>query len=305
MLVNLLYRKKRGELLKNRFFLGVLAIMVASLGYSVIGVIGKMVDSNVHCMIMVFAQNVITLFLLMPWFLRKGPSRLKTKYIGTHIIRASCGVLASFLLYISLRKLPLFDVVLLENTSPMFIPLLAMILLREKVPWFIWFTLCVGFTGVYLVVRPMEGVDFQWELIFPITAAFFVAATFVYIKALSHRESMTNILFYFFLLSSIFSFPFVFLNGKNAAILSNIVYLVGIGFAMAIAQIFLVVAYKLSSPAKLAPFSYFEVVFGMILGTVIFHSLPSMQAIEGLGFIMTSAVITVIFEKRTCTEEGC
>lgn len=281
-----------------KYLLGVFCIIVASFAFAVIGILGTMIENHIHCMVMVFFQNIITLCLFLPWFLSKGVNDLKSRCYNTHLLRAICGVMASFLLYFSLRQLDLYDVVLLENSSPLIIPLIAMLVLKERISWMVWLSLSIGFTGIYFVILPPDGVDIEWRLIWPLGAAFFVACSFVLVKTIDWRESLKSTLFYYFLFSTFLSFPFILLHPVISFHRNTWVCLIGVGLAMAIAQGFLVLGYRFSEAGKLAPFSYFEVVFGLILGRFFLHLPLTSHALGGSVFVFLSGLFMILFERR-------
>jgi drug/metabolite transporter (DMT)-like permease len=272
--------------------------MVASFAFATIGILGTFVGLHIHCMAMVFCQNAVTLLLLLPWLLKDGVKLLKSKNCAAHLLRACCGVLASFLLYLALRELDLFDVVLLENSSPMIIPFLAMIFIKEKISWTIWMCVCIGLLGIYFVISPKTRMDLDWRILLPLAAAFFAALSFIFIKVLDKEDTWQTILFYYFLFSTIISLPFLFLYPIHCNVIHDWFYLMGIGLATAIAQGFLILAYHFSDPGKLSPFSYFEVLFGLLLGRILLGTPFTQNTIIGMILILLSGMIVLVFEKR-------
>jgi drug/metabolite transporter (DMT)-like permease len=72
--------------------------------------------------------------------------------------RAVIDAVASVLFLVSLFQLPLANATAISMSAPLFITVLAVVLLRERVDAPRWFAIAVGFLGVVLVIRPgMEG----------------------------------------------------------------------------------------------------------------------------------------------------
>ena len=57
-------------------------------------------------------------------------------------------------MFIAILKMPLMNTVLLSNSAPLFIPLIAWLWLREKISASTAISLVVGFVGVLLILKP-------------------------------------------------------------------------------------------------------------------------------------------------------
>ncbi len=86
--------------------------------------------------------------------LRAGFSGLRTSRIGLHILRAVGGLLSQAFMFAAVKKMALVDAVLLSNSAPLFIPLVAWVWLKEKIGGMVWVSLSIGFAGVILILRP-------------------------------------------------------------------------------------------------------------------------------------------------------
>jgi drug/metabolite transporter (DMT)-like permease len=145
---------------KHSVALGALLIVLAFACVAVMSAFGK-AAKDVSTGHMVFFQNFISLILFSPWVLRKGFSELRTSRIWLHILRAVGGLLSQALMFAAVRKMPLVDAVLLSNSAPLFIPLVAWIWLKEKIGGIVWISLSVGFAGVILILAAQSGAAFQ------------------------------------------------------------------------------------------------------------------------------------------------
>ena len=88
---------------------------------------------------------------------------LRMRNPGSHVLRmifGMVGMVGSFYGYV---HLPLVTVTALGFTMPLFLTLLAIPILGEKVGWRRWLAVLVGFCGVLLMVRPEQGTtDTEW-----------------------------------------------------------------------------------------------------------------------------------------------
>jgi len=80
--------------------------------------------------------------------------RLSEMTRGRVAARAVLDALATFAYLLSLFQLPIGNAIAINMASPLFITLLAVLLLRERVGALHWFAIVVGFGGVLLLIRP-------------------------------------------------------------------------------------------------------------------------------------------------------
>ena len=64
------------------------------------------------------------------------------------------GLMALIAIVIALRELPLAVVVSLSYAAPLFITVLSIFLLSEKVGIFRWLAVLIGFIGVIIIAEP-------------------------------------------------------------------------------------------------------------------------------------------------------
>ena len=78
----------------------------------------------------------------------------KTKRPKEHLFRCIIGLVALVAIVIALRELPLAVVVSLSYAAPLFITILSILLLSEKVGIFRWAAVLIGFIGVIVISEP-------------------------------------------------------------------------------------------------------------------------------------------------------
>ena len=104
---------------------GIVLIVLAFLALALISAFAK-AASGVSSGVLVFFQYAISLVVLSPWFLKGGIASLRTERPKLQLVWAVFGLASQFLLFVALNlQTPLVDAVLLANSSPLFIPLVA------------------------------------------------------------------------------------------------------------------------------------------------------------------------------------
>ena len=94
----------------------------------------------------------IPLFFLIPK--DKYLSFYKTNRSFLHLKRCVAGLIAIIAIFIALRKLPLATVVSISFAAPIFTTIMSIFLLNEKVGFYRWIAVLVGFIGIIIISEP-------------------------------------------------------------------------------------------------------------------------------------------------------
>ena len=97
-------------------------------------------------------------FGLLFYFLIIPRDRIKnfyyTKRAGLHFLRCFFGLVALLSIFTAIRNLPLATVVSISFAAPIFTTIFSIFLLNEKVGYFRWLAVVVGFIGVIIITEP-------------------------------------------------------------------------------------------------------------------------------------------------------
>ena len=77
-----------------------------------------------------------------------------TKRAGLHFLRCFFGLVALISIFIALRNLPLATVVSISFAAPIFTTIFSIFLLTEKVGFYRWLAVIVGFIGILIISEP-------------------------------------------------------------------------------------------------------------------------------------------------------
>jgi drug/metabolite transporter (DMT)-like permease len=271
--------------------LGAALIVSAFLLVAIMSAFGK--AAGVSTSAIVFFQNFISLLLFLPWALHHGVSKLKTKHLLLHSVRGLGGVLSQALMFIAILKMPLMNTVLLSNSAPLFIPLVAWVWLREKISASTAISLAVGFVGVLFILKPGLGLLRNPAALVATAAAVCSAVALVTVNRLSSTEPTYRILFYYFLIASLLTAPFLPF-GWDSPTARQWLILLGIGLCQAASQLLIICAYRYAKPGRIAPFNYSVVVFSGLIGWVVWHNRPDALALVGVLLVSVGGIFTTL-----------
>jgi drug/metabolite transporter (DMT)-like permease len=286
----------RGEVV-----VGSLLIVVAFLWVAVMSAFGK-AAASVPTAVVVLFQNGISLLLLLPWVLRHGIGELQTTRLPLHVVRAISGLLSQALFFLAVKKMALVDAVLLVNAAPLFIPFVALVWMKVRITPIVAAGLVIGFVGVLLILRPSSALVTNPAALLAIGAALCSAIALVSVNRLSSTDKPDTILFYYFLISTIAASPFAIYGWQTPAG-TEWRYLAGIGVFMALAQLFIILAYQRATADRLAPFNYSVVVFSGLIGWLVWGNVPGLLAVTGIVLVCAGGTISIVFGGRS--GKGC
>ena len=142
-----------------------------------------------------FIRNAISLAILLPTAIVRGPSVLRTRRLGMHISRNAANFVGQSAWVYSVTILPLAVVTALEFTTPVWVALMAAMFLGEALSRHRLVAVGFGFLGVMVILRPgAEAVD--PAVLIMIGSAIFFATSVVMVKALTRTDSPFTIVLY-------------------------------------------------------------------------------------------------------------
>ncbi len=213
----------------------------------------------------------------------------KTRRPGLHAFRAVSGTIAIIALFIALRNLPLADVISLTFTGPLFVTIMSVIFLSEKVGIRRWSAVAIGFVGMLFIVRPaFEEVNFYY--IFPVIFSLGFANVAISIRSLSKTEPNYLIAFYFSILSLLVGFSTI-VNGWIWPTPFEAFLFLLLGLAGGVANLLLTQSYRLADASLVSPIKYLSLIVAIIAGYFIFSEIPKLMTLFGAGLIVVSSFI--------------
>ena len=241
--------------------------------------------------------GVVIYFFIMP------RERIKnfyyTRRAGLHLLRCLSGLIALIAIFIALRKLPLATVVSISFAAPIFTTIFSIFLLNEKVGFYRWLAVSIGFIGIIIITEPGFD-DLNIYYLFPIIFCLGLSYVAITIRQLSTTEPVWLIALNFSIvitLASLFTIPFgwVMPNVKDLALLCMI------GFFGGFANLWLSQSFKLSEVSLVSPLKYLALIFGIFFGYLIWDEIPTIRTLLGALLVIASSLIILrreIYHKK-------
>jgi len=241
--------------------------------------------------------GIVIYFFIMP------RERIKnfyyTKRVGLHFLRCLFGFIALVAIFIALRNLPLATVVSISFAAPIFTTIFSVFFLSEKVGFYRWLAVSIGFIGIIVITKPGFGA-LNIYYIYPIIFCLGLSYVAIAIRQLSTTEPVWLIALNFSIvitLASLFTIPF----GWVLPSIQDLVLLCMIGFLGGFANLWLSQSFKLSEVSLVSPLKYLALVFGIIFGYFIWDEIPTIKTLIGALLVVASSLIILrreIFHKK-------
>lgn len=266
---------------------------------------------------MAFWQYLIATIFALPLILRIGIGKLRTKRPLVHEIRAFVSALGVHVfVYGFASGVPVWQMVTLLATGPLFIILGSTLFLGERASPARLIAAFVGFAGA-LIVSGIGSDGFSLMTLVPIVAAALWATTDVLTKYLSRQESPETLTLSLLVLVTpnhllillvatlaawfipalvpaglATGFPFQLPGGTALGLL------VLLGFLTAAAQYLLSLAYKVADATYLQPFADLKVPLTALLGWVLLSQAPTPWFWLGAAMIIGASAFIFHQEAR-------
>lgn len=219
------------------------------------------------------------------------------------LARGILNFLAYTAYYVALAALPMATTVALYFTAPLFITLLSIALLSERVRMDRWLALMLGFGGVVVMVRP-GGALFDWAALLPVFCGFAYALSMVLARLMGQRNSAAAMAFWgniAFLLCSLALAAVYGWGGQAEASHPSLAFLTRgwvrpsamdaflmclCGVIAAVGLTLLTLAYRNGENSVVAPYEFTFAFWGVLWGWLFFADLPN-----GLGWVGMAVII--------------
>ena len=213
----------------------------------------------------------------------------KTERPALHIKRCLAGLIAIVSIFVALRNLPLATVVSISFASPIFTTIFSIFLLREKVGFYRWLAVFVGFVGIIIISEPgFSSLNIYY--IYPIIFCLGLSYVAIAIRKLSTTEPVWLISFFFSFAIMIFSFFSLYQEWIMPSVI-DLILLSSIGILGGTANLWLSQSYKFSEVSLVSPLKYLALVFAIVFGYFVWDEIPTLKTLLGALLVILSSFI--------------
>jgi S-adenosylmethionine uptake transporter len=187
-----------------------------------------------------------------------------------------------------MKTAPITTATMMSFSVPLFVLVLARLLLGERVAWPLWVATLLGFIGIVLILEPTQDTLSKGGGLFLLGAILFSLLDVLNKKYVTH-EPMLCMLFYATLVALLCTL-YPALQVWKSPTLPELAGFLALGIGNNLILYFLLRAFALTGAASLAPFRYLELFISMAVGYIFFNEIPAIRGYLGAVFIIPSTL---------------
>ena len=297
----------------NTARLGIACMLAGMLFVSLNDMLIKLLSGGYPLHQIVFLRSAVGLVLTFGMVLAEGgPHLLRTGRPGLHLLRCLCILVGNSAIYAAIVVMPLATANAIYFVAPLFVTLLSIPVLGERVGPRRFLAIGLGFVGVLVMMVPelsAGAAGLGWAVILPLIAAAGYASMSVLTRKLGATSRASALAFQIhlaFFVMGLLMFaaagdgsllpenatgsilfllrPWVWPNGWDMLVIC------GLGAAASLVGYLLTQAYRLSPAAVVAPFEYVLLLYALFWGWTVFGEWPEPTVFVGVAIVIGAGV---------------
>src|SRR5947209_13491921 len=251
-------------------------------------VLVRLAAQRMHPFEVTFFRCLFSLFLMLPFIIRTGPSLLVTRKIGFYTLRAMVGLIWMLSWFYGITYVPLATATAVNFTAPLFATMAAALILHEAVGLRRWAAVVIGFVGVLVIMRPgRESLD-PMLLVILLSAASWAMnnITVKYLVRTEHPNTVVALFSVYLVPLSLVPALFVW----EWPDLRTLTALAGLGVLGTLAHLSVARAYVTADASACAPYEFVRLPYAALIGYLLFGEVSDGWTWVGAAIIAGAAI---------------
>lgn len=278
--------------------LGIGAAVGAILMFTVMNAFAKYLSSNHSVIEIAFYRNLVACIPFLAAIFLFGRREILVVQKKPRLVaaRATLGVVTLVLTFAAYSLMPMAETTVLLFASSLFIPVLGVVILKERVGAYRWTAVFVGFLGVAIMANLTGDVN-SLGVTIALSAALMQAIMSILLRHLGGHERPETVTFYFFVIGTFLTgvaLPFV----ANTPTVEEIPFFFGVGLCGALAQWLYATALKYTPAAIVAVTNFSSIVWATLFGWLVWNEWPLPLVFVGAAVVIASNILIIWRETR-------
>ncbi|MEM1048094.1 MAG: DMT family transporter [Pseudomonadota bacterium] len=227
----------------------------------------------------------------------RGFSQIATRRPGLHVVRNVFHFAGQNLWFYGVAVIPLAQLVALEFTNPIWVALLAPLLLSERITKWRILAAIMGFVGVLIVARPGVA-PFEWGHAAGLGAALGFALNTIFTKELSRTDSTLCVLFWMTLSQAAMGFALAAFGGMALFSWAMTPWVVVVGICGLTAHYSLTSALANAPASVVAPMEFLRLPVLAVVGMLMYGESLEIAVFVGGAIILAGNLLNINVERR-------
>lgn len=224
---------------------------------------------------------------------------LRPRHPWWNLLRTGAIVITATCVFYAFGNLPLTQTYAILFATPLFITLLSVPILGEKVRMRRWMAVLVGLIGVLVALEPGET-ELELGHLAALTGAFGSAIAAIVVRKIGSEERSVVLMLYPMVANFLFmgiALPFVYvpmpIEHLGATALIAVIASAG--------TYLIIFAYRNTEAVLVAPTQYSQIIWATLFGFFLFGERPSINVAIGAAIIISSGIYVLFRESRSDT----
>jgi drug/metabolite transporter (DMT)-like permease len=289
--------------LVDRRLMAIALVLAALLAFTGIDTCAKwLVLAGLPIPEVIFVRYLVHLALVLVFALIAGESVWRSENRSLALLRGGALLFSTAMNFWALSYLPLATTASIFFTSPLWVCLLSIPMLGERVGPRRWLAIGIGFLGILVVTRPLSGTA-HWAMGLSMMAAMGGALYVILTRKLAGRDSTASMQFHAALIATLGTAPLALGEWHWPGMASGWIALGLIGIFGWGGHQLLTVAHRFAPATVLAPFVYVQIVYMTASGWIIFGDAPDAWVLVGAGIVVGSGLYIWLRERQIARRE--
>lgn len=213
------------------------------------------------------------------------------------VLRAALLMGSTILNFSAVRYLPLTLTSTILFSTPIIVCALSWPLLGERVGFWRWCAIMIGFVGILIAIRPFDD-SFHWAILLSLSAALCFALYSILTRKLAGIVAVDTLQFYTGFVGTMVLLPFALLSWQNPTNGLDWTILIMIGVSGWLGHQLLTIAHRFAPASTLTPYGYTFILYLTLASYLLFDHLPDRWTILGGAIIILAGMVIWFREKQ-------
>ena len=272
---------------------GILLMFIALGVFTLMDSIGKYLSRFYPVPGIVWARYAINVLMLLAFLAWRGELRyVRTARPAIQVARGLLLGMATLLYFTALSRMPLAEASAIAFVLPLFVAVLAVPMLGERLDAPRLVAILVGLVGALVIVRPGSAAFTVYALL-PLGMALMNALYQILTRKVAGLEPPLTSLFYGSLVGAVMFAPVLPFAWEMPQDPWHWVLLLVLGLLATVGHFILIRAFEFAPATLLAPFVYTQLLWTMLAGYLVFGDFPDGGSILGMAIIVGAGLYLV------------
>lgn len=291
---------------------GIFYMLMATLTFAAMGGLVKTLSLSFPSLEITFFRNIFGVAIIGASLYRR-PMTTKGGKPLLLFFRGAIGFIALLAYFNNMANLPLGTAVTFNKTSPLFLAFFAWFFLGERLPKTAVWALLFGFTGIAMIAKPSGLLALDRDIMLGLLSGIGAALAYTSIRELKNHYDVRTIALSFMVVGAIG--PMVLMTiaewievpaGYDFLIARFVMphgiiwfYIIAMGIFATASQLLMTKAYSLTQAGIVGTITYTQILFAVIIGTLLGDQFPDVWSWAGMGLIIVAGLLVTVPKRTT------